>query len=160
MIYYLISILILIVLIFILLFEFKIEIIVDNYDLKLKIFKKEVLSQNILQASKETFEVAYDSYLNNLIDFEDIKYLKIIRKFKFKVNEVKICGLQENFSVWSIVYGNLSWILNSIDYFLLKQKIPFTYNLLFYGKQQLYFHSIFKVSLGTIILEYFKIRRK
>ena len=98
MLYYLISLIIFMIIMLFLTIKIKVNIKIDNYDLKIKIFNKEILNQNILQASKETFEIAYDSYLKQLISIDDIKYIKMIRKFKFKTNEFMICGLQNDYS--------------------------------------------------------------
>lgn len=155
-----ISLIIIFIYLFFLFFPFKILVKLDNFNFSIYLFKKKVLQQNILEASKEIGEVAYQSYIKQALSLDDIRYLKLFTKLNYKVIDFKFCGLQNNYALWSMIYGNMLAVVSIIDYTLDKREIPFTYKIDYQGVPQIQFNCLFTVQLGKIIMSYLLIRRR
>jgi hypothetical protein len=146
-------------LIFVLVFPLKLRVIISNEQIKIYLYKIQILCQKLSLAMKEIQEVTVENIENKLMSKEDLIYLKMFKKFKILKLDIIIDGFNSNFEILSIIYGLFYGALSSLDAYFMNRNVPFKYQVRFSQNSIFELDGIFKTNLGKILLEYFRLRR-
>lgn len=146
--------------VFILVFPLKISFYISSERIVLKIFSFKLLDQESLQAAKEFQEATIENIEKEMISKDDLIYINILKKFKIKKLYIEIGGFKNDFDVVSIMYGIFYLFFANADYYFYHKGVDFCYSLNYESKTYFKIDGIVKTSLGKILLEYFRLRRK
>lgn len=152
----------------ILTFPFRFYLKMDGYILKLYLYKFKVLELNL----KNELEAATSNIKQTLLENEVTKELLlklikaygsplvIIRRVKIKYIKVLYFGFNNDFVPSSLMYGTTQAVVANVGALCNLSNIPFYYNFKYSNETKFKFSSMIYFTLGTLIEEMWRIRRK
>ena len=136
----------------------KITIEISDSIIKFKFFCLTILIQNLFDAGRETLEVAREKLKDEKSILDKLYYLNILKKIKIKKFQLEISNSFEDYFIYPSLMFPICGILLMIKQKLVDNKIDFNLKIN-YDKQSLYLNLLFTVKVGTLFVEYLRLRR-
>lgn len=149
-------------------FPFRFYLKMDGYVLKLYLYKVKVLELNL----RNELETATSNIRQTLLENEITKELLlkiikaygsplvIIRRIKIKYIKVLYFGYSHDYVSSPLLYATTQSVVANIGALCYVNNIPFHYNFKFSDDIKFKFSSMIYFTLGTLIEEMWRIRRK